>query len=113
MEITDDMMREVFDRLRETEAQTREQNVKIAALTDSNKEYVGIVSKFIERGEKRETLFFRIIVVLVGAVIALALGPKVAKELLADKMTGGVAIYQPAIPLHDERHTFLPPSSPV
>lgn len=105
MEINEDMMREVFDRLRETEAQTREQNVKIAALTESNKEYVGIVSKFIERGEKRETLFFRIIIVLVGAVIALALGPKVAKELLAEKV-GGIATYQPAIPLHDERHTL-------
>ena len=107
MEINEDMMREVFNRLRETEAQTREQNVKIAALTDSNKEYVGIVSKFIELGERRETLFFRIIIVLVGAVIALALGPKVAKELLAEKMTGSVVTYQPAIPLHDERHALV------
>lgn len=106
MEINEDTMREVFDRLRETEAQTREQNVRIDALTQSNREYVGIVSKFIERGEKRETLFFKIIIVLVGAVIALALGPKVAKELLADKMTGSVVTYQPAIPLHDERHAL-------
>lgn len=107
MEVTEQMMSDVFDRLRETEAQTREQNVRLDALTNSTKEYVGIVSKFIERGEKRETLFFRIIIVLVGAVIALALGPKVAKELLAEKLTGGVAMYQPMIPLHDERHALV------
>ena len=102
MEIDDKMMCEVFNRLRETEAQTREQNVRIDALTKSNSEYVILVGKFIERGEKREALFFRVIIVLVGAVIALALGPKVAQELLASKV-GGVAMYQPAIPPHDER----------
>lgn len=38
MEITEQMMSDVFDRLRETEAQTREQNVRIDALTQSNRE---------------------------------------------------------------------------
>lgn len=85
--MSDEHTEELFTRLRETEAQTREQNVRIGALADrieqlsgTNCQYITILREQMDKAEKREQLMMRTIWVLVGAVIALALGIKYAEK---------------------------------
>lgn len=97
----DKMFAQVFDRLREVEAQSREQNVRLESITSGLEVFTSVTDKFVahlgkqeERSEKREQNFFKAIAILIGAIVALALGPKVAKELYsAWKPTTATAIY--------------------
>ena len=90
---TEQMFNEVFSRLRETEAQTREQNVQLESLSAEIKSLTVVTDKFInhlakqeDHSEKREQNFFKAMAVLIGAILVLALGPKVAKEIISMKM---------------------------
>lgn len=86
--MTDDI--KSFDgRLRETEAQTREQGVRIDALaetvrsnTEATTAYVQIVGKMVDESRRREEMFWRAIYILIGTVVALAVGPKMADKLV-------------------------------
>ena len=90
----------VYDRLRETEAETREQCVQIKSLADQTAVYIDLLKRSMANTEKREANFWRVITYLILALVALALGPKLAKELMQMKL--GVATYSPAIPMHHE-----------
>lgn len=93
--MSDDHTEELFTRLRETEAQTREQNVRIGALADrieqlsgTNSQYIAILREQMDKSDKREQLMMRTIWVLVGAVIALALGIKYAEKVFPMNQVG-------------------------
>lgn len=116
-------MEKVYDRLRETEATNREQNTRIAALTDAISRHNEVVEKCLQenrntinvfidhldrrsaRDEKREDSFWRTITILIGSIIALALGPKAAEKIYQACTSPGTAMVSTtdAIP-GDERY---------
>ena len=115
-ERTEDKFEEVYKRLRETEAQTREQNVQIQSLCerlDANaklaKDQMLVTDKFLEhfqrmetRNEKREQAFWKYIGILIGAVVALALGPKVASEIITQYHGGSKSVVTAIDFWHDQ-----------
>ena len=87
---------ELFARLRETEAQTREQNVKLDALanqveklSETNREYISLLREQMDKADKREQFLMRTIYILVGALIVLALGMKYAEKIMSPQMAIG------------------------
>ena len=92
-------MEKVYDRLRETEATNREQNTRLAALTEAVSHHNEVVEKCLQenrntikvfidhldrraaRDEKREDCFWKVITVLVGSLVALAIGPKAVEKI--------------------------------
>ena len=94
----DDDLGDIYDRLRETEAETREQNIQIKELTKQTAVYIDILKQSMANTEKREANFWKVITYLILALVALALGPRLAKELVSMKL--GSASYSPAIPMN-------------
>lgn len=101
--MTNEDAREIYDRLRETEAQTRAQNERIEALTAR-------VDSMLSRWDTQTDRMWRAIYILVGALLALALGPRVAEKIVA--ASGGVACMRVDIaPWHPEGITWTRESS--
>ena len=89
--------KELFDRMRanETQAQvlaSRLDNVcdRIESQSKAIENQQLVIDKFLEhlakqeeRSEKRELNFWKYIGILIGAVLALALGPKITNELIS------------------------------
>lgn len=102
---------ELFTRLRETEAQTREQNVKLSSLSDkveklseTNQKYIDLLKAQMDSADKREQMLMRTIYVLVGAVIALALGIKYVEKFFpatADASHSEIRYDQPIMSNHN------------
>lgn len=74
--MTNEDARQVYDRLRETERETAIQNQRLADLAER-------VDSMLMRWDSHVDRMWRIIAVLVGALLALALGPKVAEKVMA------------------------------
>lgn len=74
--MTNEDARMVYDRLRETERETAIQNQRLADLSER-------VDSMLRRWDSQMDRMWRIIAILVGALIALALGPKVAEKVMA------------------------------
>lgn len=97
---------EIFDRLRETEAQTREQNTRLSGLCDRLDAFTQVTDRFFELQDKRhesdekrfeslcehekrlsdaaaarEDKMWKVIIMLAGALVAAAVGPKAVSEV--------------------------------
>lgn len=93
----DNLFNELFTRMRETEAQSQVLSTRLDSLCDRIESQASAIQtqqtsidKFLlhlakqeERSEKREQTFWKYIGILIGTVVALALGPKVANEILS------------------------------
>ena len=95
----EELFDEVFNRLRETEAQTREQNVRIDNLCNRldniTEAFTTNVDAHERRSEARERTMWKVIGFLIGAVVLVVLGPKAASRL-ADEWFGRMtAMSQP------------------
>lgn len=108
------MFREIFDRLRETEAQTREQNTRITALCERLDNFTTVTDKFFELFDKRTQIeqdrfdkLWKLVVYLLGTVIALALGPKAAEKVYQAFTEPHAAMTAYALPMQDE-HFYDP-----
>lgn len=66
----------LYERMREDEAQTRELKMAVTLLTNA-------VNTMVVRWDKQMAFVWRLIYILVAAVIALALGPKAADKLMS------------------------------
>lgn len=106
--MTTEDLEKVYDRLRETEAQTREQGVRIDALvsrldssTATNQSYISIIQQMMAKSEKREEWFWKILMFLLATVMALALGPKMADKI----MSMGVSTMD-IVPWHNDKLTL-------
>lgn len=123
-------LKEIFDRLRETEAQTREQNTRISALCDRLDNFTVVTDKFFELEDKRhqsdeqrfktlcehekrlsdaaaarEEKMWKVIVLFAGALIAATVGPKAVTEVYKAYKGGGgptVSYYSPALPMQQQ-----------
>lgn len=73
---------DIYDRLRETEAQTREQNIRIEALCKRIDGFSDVVDRFFAVEDKRSERMWKVIAALIGAVVCMAVGPKVTKEIM-------------------------------
>lgn len=110
-----EMFDEVFTRLRETEKQSSNLCVRLDNVIEQMKTSTGVTDKFLEALDKRritdearEAKFWRVIAILVGALICLALGQKPAQALAEYYFgkVGSVTACQAAIPLHNEKYIF-------
>lgn len=98
-------MATIYDRLRETEAQTREQNIRINSLCEKIDSFSNIVDRFFAVEEKRSERMWKVIAVLAGAVVSLAIGPKAATKIFEAWRNGQAVSHYEAIPWSDRDAT--------
>lgn len=106
------MMNEFFTRLRENECKTSNLCVKLDLCIEQWKTSTAVTDKFLEALDKRrvadearEAKFWKVIIFLGSALIAVALGKEPLKQW-AQHQWPTTAYMQDIIPLHDERNTW-------